>query len=124
MHNIGLLKSLNRPVVGVALLVNVTMAFPSTSLAQKPSAQKTPVYSITQTVTRINSTYTLGGGDRIRINVFEVPEYSGEYQIPPGGAVNLPLVGSVSVLGLTTEQSADLIAKKYSRYLKTSHYLS
>ncbi|MDF5723476.1 MAG: SLBB domain-containing protein [Rhizonema sp. PD37] len=118
MRNIGLLKSLTQPVAGVALLVNVTMAIPSASLAQKASAQKQPVYSITQTVTRINSTYTLGGGDRIRINVFEVPEYSGEYQIPPGGAVNLPLVGSVSVLGLTTEQSADLIARKYGRYLK------
>ncbi|MBW4631281.1 MAG: SLBB domain-containing protein [Iphinoe sp. HA4291-MV1] len=68
--------------------------------------------------TQVNLNYTLGGGDRVRISVFEVPEYSGEYQIPPGGGVNLPLIGNVSLSGLTTEQSADLIAQKYSRYLK------
>ncbi|NJM71919.1 MAG: polysaccharide export protein [Scytonema sp. RU_4_4] len=68
--------------------------------------------------TQVSTNYTLGGGDRIRVSVFEVPEYSGEYQVPPGGAINLPLVGSVSVLGLTTEQAADLIAQRYKRYLK------
>lgn len=62
--------------------------------------------------------YALGGGDRIRINVFEVPEYTGEYQIPPGGELYLPLVGGVRVLGLTQSQAADAIAAKYSRYLK------
>jgi polysaccharide export outer membrane protein len=62
--------------------------------------------------------YALGGGDRIRINVFEVPEYTGDYQIPPGGELYLPLVGGVRVLGLTQSQAADAIAAKYSRYLK------
>ncbi|MGH7999819.1 MAG: polysaccharide biosynthesis/export family protein, partial [Brasilonema sp.] len=59
---------------------------------------------------QVNVNYTLGGGDRIRVSVFEVPEYSGEYQVPPGGGLNLPLIGNVSVLGLTTEQAAELIA--------------
>ncbi|MCG6135102.1 MAG: SLBB domain-containing protein [Nostoc sp. LLA-1] len=66
----------------------------------------------------IDTNYSLGGGDLIRVNVFEVPEYTGEYQIPPGGSINLPLIGSVSVLGLTTEQAADEIANRYSRFLK------
>jgi polysaccharide biosynthesis/export protein len=62
--------------------------------------------------------YALGGGDRIRINVFEVPEYTGDYQIPPGGQLFLPLVGPVDILGLTQAEAADAIAAKYSRYLK------
>lgn len=62
--------------------------------------------------------YALGGGDRIRINVFEVPEYTGDYQIPPGGELYLPLVGGIRVLGLTQSEAADAIAAKYSRYLK------
>ena len=62
--------------------------------------------------------YALGGGDRIRINVFEVPEYTGDYQVPPGGELYLPLVGGVKVLGLTQSEAADAIAAKYSRYLK------
>jgi polysaccharide export outer membrane protein len=68
--------------------------------------------------TQLDTTYGLGGGDRIRVNVFEVPEYTGEYQIPPGGAINLPLIGSISVLGLSTEEAADQISKKYQRFLK------
>jgi polysaccharide biosynthesis/export protein len=66
----------------------------------------------------LNTNYTLGGGDLIKVNVFEVPEYTGEYQVPPGGAINLPLIGSVPVLGLTTEQAADDIARRYARFLK------
>lgn len=62
--------------------------------------------------------YFLSGGDRIRIYIIEAPEYSGEYLIPPDGKLYLPLIGSVSVLGLTQEQAAEAIAAKYARYLK------
>ncbi|MBR8838238.1 MAG: SLBB domain-containing protein [Stigonema ocellatum SAG 48.90 = DSM 106950] len=107
---------LTQPVAGVVFLTAVILAFAPASLAQRVN---TPAPTIPATpITQIDRTYTLGGGDRIRINVFEVPEYTGEYSIPPGGAVNLPLVGSVGIEGLTTEQAADLISQKYSRYLK------
>ncbi|KYC36552.1 polysaccharide export protein [Scytonema hofmannii PCC 7110] len=109
MHNTSVVKLLAHPVMGVVLLTSVSIAIPNVSLAQRQPASRT---------TQVDTNYTLGGGDRIRVSVFEVPEYSGEYQVPPGGAVNLPLIGSVNVLGLTTEQSADLIAQRYSRYLK------
>jgi polysaccharide export outer membrane protein len=145
MLKTSLLKFFTQPVTGAALLTAVNVAVPSASLAQgqtvlettqiSPITQITPITQTrpnspiprtnqtlpaTQTIptTQIDTNYTLGGGDRIRINVFEVPEYTGEYQVPPGGAVNLPLIGSVSVLGLTTEQAADEIARRYSRFLK------
>ncbi len=123
MLNIGWLKFLTHSVMGVALLTSVNIAVPSASLAQRPLAtpQKQPVTPPVQPVqsnTVLDTNYTLGGGDRIRVNVFEVPEYTGEYQVPPGGAINLPLIGSVSVLGLTTEQAADEISKRYARFLK------
>ncbi len=62
--------------------------------------------------------YLLGGGDRIRINVFEVPEYSGDYQLPPGGDLYLPLIGRVEVAGQTQEQAAETVTAKYARFLK------
>ena len=49
--------------------------------------------------------YTLSGRDRFRIDIFEVPPYSGEYQIPPGSSLTLPLIGRVSVQGLTRKAS-------------------
>ncbi|MEH2374082.1 polysaccharide biosynthesis/export family protein [Nostoc sp.] len=116
MLNTSLFKFLTQPVVGVALLSAVNVAVPCVSLAQGqplPPTTQTP-----STPTQLDTNYSLGGGDLIRVNVFEVPEYTGEYQIPPGGAINLPLIGSVSVLGLTAEQASDEIARRYSRFLK------
>ncbi|MHC5725366.1 MAG: polysaccharide biosynthesis/export family protein [Nostoc sp.] len=116
MLNTSLFKFVTQPVVGVALLSAVNVAVPCVSLAQGqplPPTTQTP-----STPTQLDTNYSLGGGDLIRVNVFEVPEYTGEYQIPPGGAINLPLIGSVSVLGLTTEQAADEIARRYARFLK------
>ena len=121
MYNTSLLKIVSRPIAGLAFFVSVGTAFPSTSLAQQspPPAPPTPATPPTPpTAMQIDNTYTLGGGDRIAVNVLEVPEYSGEYQIPPGGAINLPLIGSVPIQGLTTEQAADLIADRYRVFLK------
>lgn len=106
MLNTGLLKFFARPLVGVMLLTAVNVALEPVN----------PVAA--QQTTRIRSSYALGGGDRIQVNVFEVPEYTGTYVIPPGGAVNLPLIGSVQVEGLTTEQAADAIARRYARFLR------
>ena len=107
MLKTGLLKFFARPLVGVMLLTAVTVVME-------------PVSPVAAQLTegRIRSSYALGGGDRIKVNVFEVPDYTGEYVIPPGGAINLPLIGSVQVEGLTTEQAADAIARRYARFLR------
>jgi polysaccharide export outer membrane protein len=64
------------------------------------------------------SQYLLGGGDRLTIDVFEVPQYGGVYQIPVDGVLYLPLIGSVTVAGLTLGQATELISNRYSEYLK------
>lgn len=109
MLNIHLWKFLTHSTTAVVLLTSVNLALPSVSLAQQRTASQT---------SNISTDYLLGGGDRIRVNIFEVPEYTGEYQVPPGGSINLPLIGSISVLGLTTEQAADEISRRYARFLK------
>ncbi|HEY9703503.1 MAG TPA: polysaccharide biosynthesis/export family protein [Allocoleopsis sp.] len=62
--------------------------------------------------------YTLGAGDRLRIDIFNVPEYSGEFAVLVDGTLNLPLVGTVSVLGLTLPQATQVLREKYRPYLK------
>jgi len=138
MFNTGLWKFLTQPVMGVAFCTAINFAVSPVSLAQGqpvlPTSQPVippsqtlppnrnqftlPPQQVSPTAQQLDTNYTLGGGDRIRVNVFEVPEYTGEYQVPPGGAITLPLIGSVPVLGLTTEQASDEIARRYSRYLK------
>ncbi len=61
--------------------------------------------------------YTLGAGDRIKIDFFNVPEYSKEYQILVDGSLNLPLVGTISLQDLTIPQATDLLSNRYTPFL-------
>ena len=65
--------------------------------------------------------YTLGAGDRLQIDIFNVPEYSGkngQHQVQIDGTLNLPLIGNVSVQGMTLELAKELIQEKYGEYLQ------
>jgi polysaccharide biosynthesis/export protein len=62
--------------------------------------------------------YTLGSGDRIRIDIFQVPQYSGETDVLIDGALNLPLVGKVQVGGLTIEQATATVSAAYAQFLR------
>ena len=62
-------------------------------------------------------TYLLGPGDRVLVDIFDVPEHSGERQVLIDGSVNLNWVGGVAVKGLTLPQAAGAIAAAYDRYL-------
>lgn len=62
--------------------------------------------------------YLLGPGDRLRIDVFNVPQYSGEYLILSDGTINLQVIGKISIAGLTLDQAEALISQQYARYLQ------
>ncbi|RMF70419.1 MAG: polysaccharide export protein, partial [Cyanobacteria bacterium J069] len=65
-------------------------------------------------------TYILGAGDAIRIDIFDVPEFSGQngqYTILSDGSLNLPWVGNVSVQNMTLAQAASALAQRYARYI-------
>lgn len=62
--------------------------------------------------------YTLGSGDRIRVDVFDVPEYSGEFAVLVDGTVNLPVIGSVLVRGKSLQQASETISGLYARYVR------
>ncbi|HIK19051.1 MAG TPA: SLBB domain-containing protein [Leptolyngbyaceae cyanobacterium M33_DOE_097] len=72
----------------------------------------------TRVPSRSDEAYTLGAGDRIRIEVFKVAQYSGENQVLVDGTVNLPEAGNVSVQGLTLKEAADVISARYAKLLK------
>lgn len=54
--------------------------------------------------------YVLGAGDVIRITVFQSPELSLEARIPETGVVNYPLLGAVTLGGLTISQAEKRLA--------------
>lgn len=115
----GFFKPVASSLVGVMTLTGVLGVNPHPSMAQLPALESVPQNPTnSNAVVQPNTAYALGGGDRVTIDVFEVPQYSGEYQIPIDGVLFLPLIGGVTVGGLTVEQASNAIATRYSRYLK------
>ncbi|RFF32496.1 polysaccharide biosynthesis/export family protein [Wenzhouxiangella sediminis] len=66
-----------------------------------------------------DSVYRVGAEDRIRVNIFGVEDLSGEYRVNGAGRVLLPLVGEVSIAGLTLGEVEQAIAEAYAEdYLR------
>ena len=61
----------------------------------------------------------IGAGDTVRITAFRYPELTTETRVSEEGRVHVPLVGALTLQGLTPEKAAALIAEK----LKTGNYV-
>jgi polysaccharide export outer membrane protein len=56
--------------------------------------------------------YKVGPGDRLNITVFGEATLSREYAVTSAGAISFPLIGDLSVSGLTIAQLSDALVKK------------
>jgi polysaccharide biosynthesis/export protein len=110
----ALCKRVIQVTVGIVILGLLTT--PRMAIAQVQLAANTGSSSVSDAP--LLSAYTLGPGDRVRINIFQVEQYSGETQVLVDGSLNLPVVGSVSVQGMTLEQTAAVISAQYARILR------
>lgn len=86
--------------------------------SNSPSPTPAPIPTATTSFATEESDYTLGAGDRINLNIFQVEEYSGEYPVLVDGTISLPLVGRVDVRGLSLKETSDKVSKQYATYLK------
>jgi polysaccharide export outer membrane protein len=116
-HNRTIKLSLVNQKTWVIVLSLLTLTVPQVAWAQAP---RIPINNCPPGSGRFGPepAYTLGGGDRIALDIFNVPEYSREYQVLVNGTVNLALIGSVSVQGLTLEQASNRISTQYARFLR------
>lgn len=58
--------------------------------------------------------YQLAAGDRVDIKVFDEPDLSGSFDVDADGAVNLPLVGLVTVAGQDAKAAAQTLMTRLS----------
>ena len=66
--------------------------------------------------------YRLGAGDKLRVAVYGVDTLGGEFEVPGGGRVSLPLIGEVQAAGLTTfELQQSIEAALRNGYVKDPH---
>lgn len=103
---------------------HLTVGFTLASLLVSGSALPTLAQTLPNpplSPSNTTSGYLLGVGDRVKLDLFNVPEYSGEYQVLVDGSLNLPIVGAVAVQGSTLEQASQAIAQRYQVLLRRSH---
>ena len=114
----GVFKVTTQPVAGLALFALMITSCPYAAMAQLPTLQLAQAPGLANPSNQLQSPYILGGGDRLFIDVFQVKDYSGEYQVPADGVLYLPLIGGVSVQNLTLVEATNVISAAYNRYLK------
>lgn len=70
--------------------------------------------------TALQSDYTIAPLDQLAIQVFQVKDLSGNYQVDLTGRITLPFIGSVRVVDLTADQLADELELRFAQqgYLK------
>ena len=91
--------------------------FPLSTSAQSPP--QTGAVTVAQAgFRRSPESYKLGGGDRIQVEILEVPELTRPYEVLSDGSVNLPLIGLISLRGRTLVEATTIIRSAYRRVLK------
>jgi polysaccharide biosynthesis/export protein len=95
------------------------VAAPAPSPTQSPPPQSSnPSPPIPVSDVTIDETYTIGAGDKLQINLFNVPELSGEVRVGADGQMNLPWIGVVMVNRMTLAEVKQLLTQKYQPFLK------
>lgn len=81
-----------------------------------------PIYRTDVFKAQLTAPYTLASGDRIRVIVFGQDALSNSYAVSGSGTIAVPLIGNVSVVGLTTDDAATAVAAKLrSGFLRDPH---
>jgi len=57
--------------------------------------------------------YLIGPGDILTLNLFDAPEFSGDYPVLNDGTIQLPLIKTIYVNNLSIEQASTIIENKY-----------
>ncbi len=120
-----LYKGLILGLVPVMTIVNLpvsSLAAPAKAKTPQTQAKIAPAKKVNRAAAPLPSSfadsYTLGAGDRLRVDIFNVPEYSGEFYVLGDGAINLPVIGAIPIQGMTVQRASSLLTAYFSKYVK------
>jgi protein involved in polysaccharide export with SLBB domain len=98
----------------ILLMATAAMFMFATACQSTGAVSRQVVDPTTLATAQTNTAYTLGTGDKLRINVFGQPELSGEFVVDGTGAISLPLIGQVEAVGISTQELETKIATNLS----------
>jgi polysaccharide biosynthesis/export protein len=122
MRSLVVLTALMAALSGAPVLAQATQA--PAPYAGVPGAAVPPVGPANQpqpldTLSGLSADYRVSPNDLIEVEVFGVPELKRTVRVNSTGVVSLPLVGPVSLQGLTGQQAEERIAAAYAeKYLQ------
>jgi polysaccharide export outer membrane protein len=97
-------------------------AIPRRGVILTPSVPTRTIIPPPTTAFPYEEAYTLGPGDEIQLEIFDVPELSGatagRYIVQLDGSINLTWAGTISVQGLTLKQAQDRIEAAYAPFIR------
>lgn len=81
-------------------------------MSTRPGARAGVATPVAYATTTAEAPYTLDSGDRLRIVVFGQEGLTNSYSVDASGHIAMPLIGSVSARGATTDELSSRIADK------------
>ena len=105
---------------------NPSGTLPPEIRGNNPQIQQFPGQAPASSI-RLEEAYTLGPGDAIQIDIFNVPEYSGangQYEVLVDGTINMPLIGQVPVEGRTLSEITAILQLAYQPFLQHPEFLT
>ncbi len=98
----------------VLAILSLTFALPLWSQNVASLSQTTPVDHNPSVVlqTQVPSELLIGSGDLLQISVEGAPEFMHEVRVSREGQITLPMIGKITVGGLSASQAQDLIATR------------
>lgn len=79
-----------------------------------------PQYSAPPDAALSEDGYLLGPGDKVKVDFFNVPEYSGEYSVLPNGSIQFPIAGAITVRGLSLTEAGTKVTAAFKPHFKRS----
>jgi len=104
----------------VPLLVALTAVTPQLAqqaAASGPAAQ-IPAATAPQRAKVVYDAYILGPGDSLQVELLDIPELSGTFEIGPDGTMYLPRLRALYVEGLTVEELRYFLTQQFKAYVK------
>jgi polysaccharide biosynthesis/export protein len=87
-------------------------------VACQPNCDPAPTLATLAALEKFNEApdteYKLGPGDAITVTIWNHPELSGHHVVGPDGSIQIPMLGSVKVAGVTANQAAQMLTQLLS----------
>ena len=115
-------KPIRKILCGAVVLPTVLLSCPPLLAEQdgfaKGTKSSTDIEHSKQDPSVRYETYILGAGDRLKIELLDLPGLSGIYTVGPDGTIYLPLLQALQVEGLTIEELRETLAKQFLTYVR------